>query len=491
MTDSKLINLLKKLSPEELKEFEKFIASPYFSRSRDLNPLFKILKQFYPEFSGKNLHNEFIFKSLYPGKKYENVKSGNLIKTLFSDLFRLCKDFLIQNEFMKDSKRREYYLLNQLRKKQMNREFEKEYGKILKEDCFNNKGSAEYFIENYYLQSVKRDYSLDNDDFANTYESALSAGEYAAVTALVKCLRNADEKTLADMFNLETRYNLTDNMLRNLNIDSLIEEMKSNNDRFYPYVYTYYLVYKLNKVKSNEYYFGLKNHLDKYLHIFGRDELYILKSILLTYCSVKSAGKEREIFQKEQFKLYDENLRLGIYKRGSEEEFHVVLFRNMVLIAGTLGETKWLENFIEKYSCELPEKHRENMINFSNAFLCMSEKNYEKALGYFSKIKLNLFIFKIDVRIYQMILYYELNYLDQGYSLIDSTLHFLADTGEASEIISDSTRNFLKYYRELLKFKNSEFSSKSDLPLLLKNLKEEKILASRDWLVSKILELKT
>lgn len=81
-------------------------------------------------------------------------------------------------------------------------------------------------MENYYLKSVFRDYSLDNDDFKNTYENALSAGEITSVMALIKCLRYADEKTLADMYNLETRYNLTDNLLRHLDFRSLIDEMK-------------------------------------------------------------------------------------------------------------------------------------------------------------------------------------------------------------------------------------------------------------------------
>lgn len=489
MTDTKLITLLKKLTPDEMRDLEKYIASPYFSKSRDLNPLFSILKKLYPDFSGKDLNNEYLFHSLYPGKKYEKVKSDNLIKTLYSGMFRMCKNFLSQNEFMKDTKRREFYLLNQLRKKQLNKEFEKEFTKITEEDNFSNRGSMEYFMENYYLKSVFRDYSLDNDDFKNTYENALSAGELTSVMALIKCLRYADEKTLADMYNLETRYNLTDNLLRHLNFRSLIDEMKKNNDRFYPYVYTYYLVYLLNTGKSTDVYFDLKNHLNEYAEIFGKDELYILRSILLTFCSIMSAGKERKRFQREQFELNDGNLKLGIYKRSREEDFHVVLFRNMVLNSSAVGETEWLEKFIETYSPELPDKHRENMINFSKAFLCISGKEYEKALEYFSKIRLNLFFFKIDVRIFQLIIYYELNYTEQAYSLIDSTNHFLTDTGQASEIVTESTKNFLKYYKEIMKLKNTKLSGKSDASFLLNEIKENKVLASRDWLVEKAQEL--
>jgi len=50
LKDSKLIKLLKNFNSEEFKEFEKFVASPFFSRGRDLLPLFKALKPFYPGF---------------------------------------------------------------------------------------------------------------------------------------------------------------------------------------------------------------------------------------------------------------------------------------------------------------------------------------------------------------------------------------------------------------------------------------------------------
>jgi len=491
LTDTKLINLLKKFSPDEMRELEKYIASPYFSRSRDLNPFFKTLKQFYPDFSNEKLSVEYVFTSLYPGKSFEQVKSNNLIKTLSSEMFQMCKEFLIQYEFAKDKKRREYYLLNQLRKKKHSREFEKDLKKITDEDDFKNKGSVEYFIENYFFNTVCREYYLDNDDFKNTYESVLSSGEFIAVMALIKCLRNSDERTLADVYNLDTRYNLIDNLFNHLDITSLLNEMKKNNDRFYPYVYTYYLIHKLNTEKKKEIYYELKNYLNEHIDYFGKDELYILKSILLTFCSIVIAGTDRAQFQREQFEIYDGNLKLGIYKRSSEEDFHVVLFRNMALTSAVTGEFDWLEKFIVKYSPELPAEHRENMINFSNAMLFYFKNEFEKSLEYFSKIKLNLFFFKIDVRIFQLRIYYELNYFEQAYSLIDSTAHFLTDTQEASELMSVSTKNFLKYYRQIFKLKQTKKTDKAELNLILKNISEEKILASRDWLVSKINDLNT
>ena len=104
MRDTKLITLIRKLSTEELKELEKFVASPFFSRGRDFVPLFKILKQFYPDFSDRKLSKEFLFKKIFPGKKFDPQKSYNVIKTLSSQLVKMCKDFLMQLEFEDDEK---------------------------------------------------------------------------------------------------------------------------------------------------------------------------------------------------------------------------------------------------------------------------------------------------------------------------------------------------------------------------------------------------
>ena len=61
MKNSKLINILKTFSPEEIKLFEKFLASPFHSSGKNCIPLFRSMKKYYPEFdtdkiSYENLH---------------------------------------------------------------------------------------------------------------------------------------------------------------------------------------------------------------------------------------------------------------------------------------------------------------------------------------------------------------------------------------------------------------------------------------------------
>lgn len=94
MKDTKLIQLLKTFSKEEIKELEKFVASPYFSRGRDLKPFYRILKSYHPEFNNLNFTYEKIYRKLYPKEKYNKSKAENVIRVLSSELTKLTEEFI-------------------------------------------------------------------------------------------------------------------------------------------------------------------------------------------------------------------------------------------------------------------------------------------------------------------------------------------------------------------------------------------------------------
>ncbi len=481
MKDSKLIEILKTLSPEEFKELEKFTASPFFSVGRDLNPFLRILKSFYPEFKDKNLNIDYIFARLYPGKAKGNAQQ--LIKTLSSDTIKICKEFFRQIEFRNDFNRRNYYLANQLRLRKLYRDYDKEYRMATEEKNRHDSGGTNDFIERYFLGKLQKDYSLDRDDFVSSFENSLAACENLLAAGLMNSFLIEDEKNIALGYNLNVRYNLMDTLLANLDADKMIKTMEENEDRFYPYMVIFYLIYKMNKDKSGrEYYYRVKELLKKSKELFGQTENYTFWNILMSYCSIRRADEEL-------VDIYKYIFRNNIYRKSDKEDFHVILYRNIVTRSALLGETKWLEEFIEKYTSELHIKHRENMKLFSNAFLNFSKKNFERSLEFISQIDLDIFIFKMDARILMLELFYELSYNEQSYSLIDSTSHYLKDTKDFSESIKAVCRNFLKNYRELLRLRSSAAGA-NEVEQFEKKITEDPMTIQLMWLKQKSAELK-
>ncbi|HAY35344.1 MAG TPA: hypothetical protein PK536_02600 [Ignavibacteria bacterium] len=484
MTDSKLINLLKTLSEDEFKQLEKFIGSPFYNKGRDLLPFFKSIKSFYPDFNDKYLSNEFIFGKLFPCKKYNGIRSDNLIRTLSSHLFRISKDFLIHLELEEQTSKKKYFLLNQLRKRKLYKEFDKEYSEISKNFDDSGKGSVGFFIDRYFLTAVHRDCSLNRDDFSSSFEFSLQTGENIAAAALISAFKFEDEKNLAAAYGIPVRDNLLDLILKNLDPINFMSGVNTDHEHF-PYLQIFQGIYMMNSHKENTtYYFNLKKLLKKHSSYFGQPENYVLWNTMLTYCGVNKLGS------KEAFELQKYMLENGVYKPMNSENFHIVLFRNIVLDSSFIGEYQWLEKFIEKYSAELHEHHRDNMKIFSMAYLSFSRNDFGKSLEYILRIKYNLFLFKLDVKILQLKIYYELGYIEEGLSLVSATLNYLSNTKEVSSLGKEAIGTFAKCVRDLIRIKSEGIVKDEDLYKLKITAEKISYKGLADWLTEKVGQLK-
>ncbi len=484
MKESKLINLLKAFTSEELRQFEKFTESSYFNMGRDLTPFLSILKTFYPDFESKDLNSKYIYNRLFPGKNYDQVKSDNLIRTLSSHLFRICKEFLVIIEIESHKSKKKFLLLNQLRKKGLYKEFDKEFANVIQDSENGSMGSVGYFVDEYLLSAVKRDCSLNRDDFENSFEYTLKASEKIITAALISGYKFEDEKNLAKAYNFEVRENIIQSLLDNLNSEKFLLEIGKSGNDYHQYIQIFYGIYMMNRfLDKTEYYYSLKELLKANSRIFGQSENYVLWNIMLTYCGVNKLGAN------ESFQLYRYMLENNIYRLSENEKFHIVLFRNIVLVSSSIGEYQWLEDFIEKYSTELPENHRENMKSYSKAYLCFARSEFEKALEHILKVKYNLFLFKMDLRILQSKIYYELGYYEEGLSLISAMLSYLSDTKEFADFIKKSIGNFVKCLRELIRIRTGANYSDEDIYEMKKTAKEIFHINLSGWLADKIAEI--
>jgi len=480
MKDTKLVGLLKSLSPEEFKDFEKFVASPYFSKGRDLVPFFRILKQFYPGFSDESLTQEFVFSGLFPGKKFDKVRSSNLIKTLSSQLFIMSKDFLIQIELNQDENKKRYFLLNQLRKKKLYQEFERTYKSLPEDESDPSKGTVGDFIAKYFIELAFRDYSLDRDDFENSYEANLKTAEYTLLAGLINTFKHQDEINIARGYNLPVRENLLKALLGNADADGIIKYLRDSKHPMLEYIEVYYLIYKMNiEPQDKSRYYLVRKMLQERAGLFGQIENYTLWNILLSYCNISNLPVE------EHFYIFDHILENGIYRKSDSEDFHIVLFRNIVLVASSLNKIEWLRKFLDKYSGEIHPDHRTDMRQYTYAMLNFSEGDFGEALALIQKIRFELFLYKPDMRVLQLKIFYKLEYYEQLHSITDSTLHFLRYNKELREEFKDSVKNLIKYIKELVKIKTGT-PSKSDSEFLRKKIKEEAFLGQRQWLLDEL-----
>lgn len=444
-TDSKLTGLLRTLDKEEMKLLEKFVSSPFHNKGRDLASLASYMRSIHPEFDPVETTNEKIFMKLFPGKKYEGLKSDNLVRTLTSHLFRLCRDFLVQAELRSQTDTGQYLLLNQLRKRRLYREFDKEYENVRQLKDNPARGSIGSFVTSYLLNAVKRDCSLNRDDFAGSYEYTMRASEDMLTAALISCFKFEDEKNLAEVYNVPARSTLLQAMLDSIDYGKLLQRLKKDDPGRYPYIEIFYHVYMMNIEKADTaHYFRLKELLKKHASLFGMAENYVLWNIMLTRSQLNKLGNA------ELFGMHRHMVENGIYRLSEKENFHIVLFRNILITASALGEYEWLEKFIGKYSDELHENHRDNMKEYSLAYLYYAKSEFGRALEHILKVKYNLFLFKLDLRILQLKTYYELGYFEEGLSLVSSSLEYIRNAKDLSPIIKTHIGDFFRCVRLLI-----------------------------------------
>ena len=480
MKDSKLIGFLKSLTPAEFRDFEKFVSSPYFSKGRDLAPFFRVIKPYYPLFNDESLTVEYVFLKLFPGKKFDKVRSPNLIKTLSSQLYLMSKDFLIQAGLKEDENRKRILLLDQLRKRKLYKEFEKTYKELPADSSEAYKGTVSDFLAKYSEEIAFRDYTLDRDDFVNSYEANLKSAEYSLLAGLINTFKHQDEVNIARAYNLTVRDNLLRALLDNIDADRIIEYLRNSRHPMLEYLEVYYNIYKMNAdLGDRSRFYSVRKLLQDRAGLFGQVENYTLWNILLTYCNIV------DLPSKEHFYIYNHILRNGIYRKSDSEDFHIVLFRNIVLVSGALNETEWLQNFLDKYSSQIHKDHRNDMRHYSYATLNFARGNYDEALEQIQKVRFELFLYKPDMRVLQLKIFYKLGYYEQLYSLTDSTMHFLRSNKDIREEFKDSVKNLTKYIKELVRIKTG-IPSKIDADLLKKTIEEEKFLGQRQWLLNEL-----
>src|ERR1051325_7004466 len=98
MHNTQIIDLLKSFSPVELKNFGKFLSSPYFNQNTNLISLYSLLTPHYPEFNQPGISKEILFKNLFPKEKYDDKK----MRYIGYDLLKLAEEYLGVINFKKD-----------------------------------------------------------------------------------------------------------------------------------------------------------------------------------------------------------------------------------------------------------------------------------------------------------------------------------------------------------------------------------------------------
>jgi len=460
--------ILKAFTNQDIKEFEKFISSPYYNKNEILVKLFSILKKEYPSFEGAGVDREKIYHKLFNSKEFDESK----IRYAFSDLSKLLEKFIVVRELEKNKVRENLLLLDFYKSNDIEKYFNQTFDDIKKNldsatkdsDYYFNKYLAEEILFNY--SSVKRDKSLDEvlQHVADNLDSYYLS------------------KKLKFYCEMYTRQNFLNSSYQTKFLKEILSHIEYVGYEDYPAIIVYYYVLKTLLEEENESnYFKLLELLDKNEKFFSREEMRDLYFLAQNYCTKKiNQGDHENIYLKEYFKqtnkLIDKDM---IYENG----FIIPpTFKNIVTVGLRLEEFDWTENFIYTYKEKLAPKYKENAFTYNLAWLHFFRGEYKKTLRLLSNVEYMDVYYVLDSKILLLKTYYELDDADAFYSLIDSFYVYLRRNELISSYQKNICLNFVKFAKKLMRIKQGDTKAAEKL---IEEINETKQLASISWLLKK------
>jgi hypothetical protein len=482
LENTKLISLLKSFTPEEQKEFQKFVDSPFYNNEKSVSRFYKLLRKSAPEFNPGNIKREKLYRKLYPEKSYNDVVMRNII----SRTLKLAEDYVTITKFQQEKDYRALVKMRSLSNRDQAFLFEKarrEAEKIIKENPYRDEGY--YYSRMIYEDEVRRfTQRMSNSIFVvkDNIQKIADNGVYFAATSLL---------TLYAIMTNQKKHIMEINFDFGL-MNKILEYYESNPGFFenVPYAALYYNSIKLFITEDEKYFqkvheIALKNYDS--LKDVHRKNAYV---VLVNYCTAR-INKGDMHYLRIKFDLYKEIIENRAHYEGLNFISHV-FYNRVAFTAINIGETEWAMQFIEKYRKELNGEHKEN-----SYYLAMTEfhtkiENYDTALEYLSKVRHSDHLYKREVYGLSLKIFYSADMIESFHAEIENFRNFLKSNKMVSPEKKKLGLNFISLIKGLfnLKYKKN-FGDKYDIFELRKKILENKFVIDKFWLLEKLSDLES
>ncbi len=474
MKENKLLRLLRALSAEEWKAFEKFAASPYFNMGRNYLPLLKYFKDSILKKRKESFEPEEIYSLLYPGKKFNH----SVVNTMLSNFAKMTENFLVQIELDSSASAKKLALLKQLNQKNCDSLFERESALSLKA-AKNARFDLDTidFLKGLQENLVRAKYKTN---FDKSIESEIhKRSDYRFFIFYIWLLNEErDLRIMKDVLNKKPEERLSTALVKSIdpeNVTSYIE-------KYYPElkdtVGLIILCYTSRDVKK------ISELLYKNYALFQPNLALTLFYVVESHFVDHITEGKRE-YLKDRFEL----LKFMLEKELVINEYHTRLntrvTENIVYIALWCKEFKWMNGFLENYQDKFAEDMKANLIKYCNACLLYGEKKFAEALRELYLIGDTSITMKMRMKDLELQILYSLDKYEEIFFAIDNYSKF-----KLNQLISERNRKLLdvniKAYKTLVNARIGK--SSADLIFPKKALQSGVPSQFGDWILEKMAE---
>lgn len=465
MMNSRFGSLFLQLSAAEKRSFSHFIASPFFNQQDILEQLWECLSNHF-EKHGVIPEKVALFEKLYQNKAYSDQQMRLLISRLYQKLLA----YLAYEEAVSSAAQMKLYEAQALRKKQLDRHFQRSLAQArskLEEEGYRN---AEYWQFNFHLQlEGSRSVSKTQYSGQEALQSLSNTLDLSYFTAKLRhvCLLLTHQKVYQSEFDI----GMLDEILSYVSSKELLQE---------PAIACYYYYYyTLIEPENGEHFQHFKRSLFEHSQQFPQEEIRDLFLLAINYC-VKKGNSGDQAFIHEMLDLYKAGLATDVFL--DQGELSHFTFHNIATAGLKTKEYKWVGTFIEGYKHSLPKQHRESSYSFNQARLAYAQGQYETALPLLQKANYRDLLLNLAAKTLLLKIYYELDEFDLLNAHLDAMKNFI----RRKAVIGYHRTNYLSIVRFTKKLVNSNLYDRERRKSLREQIQAAEVLTEKEWLLEQL-----
>jgi|GEM_PF-1996049 len=470
MHKSKLIDKLKLLNKDELRDFARFIESPYFNTDKRMIGLFDYLKAYYPEFESEDLDREYVAGQLFPEWA---AKQYNKISHLMTTLSQLVSDFMTIRELENDRLEWQQLELKAYKRRQGDWFFDSTAKKLNKGLEKGTERGTDYYFHRYRLNHEIYTHNA-TDRVQIGIDSLHDAIHNLDLFYFSSKLRYSSEVRSRELlFSEKSELVLLDEMLEAVQLPAFENEV---------FVQVFSLIVSLYQTSDKTTYHTLKELIFSNLNHFNEIEKFDIIQGIVNYCIMKYNKGENE-YLIEIFDLYEYSLMEGVWT--TEGIIVHIVFDNIVAIACTLERYEWGESFICQYAQYLREDIKVSIETMAMCRLEFSKGNFERTLELLQNVDFVDVTLNVNAKVFQLRCYYELeNYEEVFYDACNAFTQYCRRNKVISKATKERRLGFVKFLKRL---HQAKYYQKEGRAALMQHLGKQPV-SNKIWLEKKIRE---
>jgi hypothetical protein len=467
MHNSHLVAILRTFRKKEVRDFRKWLNSPYHNQREDVIQLFEYLVTSEHLNKEKFLHKERVYPKLFPKEPFDDAK----IRQSMHFLLKATEEFLIYHELRNDEIRSRMALSSVYRKRKLERAFQKTIKSV---ESLQTKAPHrdEHFLRNEYLIQLEK-YNFTERKKRTMDNNLQEMSDALDITFLADKLRQTC-LMYAHQAVYKARYKIG-------LLEETITYIENHNLLEYPAIAIYYYGYKMrvDKEDNQAHFLNLRKTMEEYSSLFTHSELRDIYLMAINYC-INEINRGIAEMRIELFNLYRNGMENMVFiENGELSRF---TFRNIINLSTTLNELEWANHFTNQYQQYLAPQFREEFVRFATAKLHFANGEYKAAMRIIATMDFDDILTNLYSKGMLIIMYYEEEEIDALESLLDSMRVYM----RRKEVIGTHQliyTNLITYTRKLIRVNPFD---KKQVEKLKTEINEVKALPEKQWFLKQV-----